>query len=35
MRDGAERVGRNTQAKLIDGMSMAKQGRLDTPLNDR
>jgi len=35
MINGAERVGRNTQAKLIDGMSMAKQGRLDTPLNDR
>lgn len=32
---GAEGVGRNTQAGLIDGMSGAKRGRSDTPLIDR
>lgn len=31
---GAEKVGRKTQAGLIDGMSGAKRGRSDTPLND-
>lgn len=32
---GAEKVGRKTRAGLIDGMSGAKRGRSDTPVNDR